>query len=100
MKRGDFGTGSNPLEDGSSALDVLAAHPIGALECRGMVFESLEGISVGWLRILKPIRAKVASALYLSHRNATLGFPPLDDEASNRAEYREEITRKQEHAKK
>ena len=79
MKRGDLGTGFNPLEDGSSALDVSAGHPTGALECKGIVFESLEGISVGWLRIVKPIRAKVASALYLSHRNATLGFPSLDD---------------------
>ena len=83
MKRGDFGTGFNPpWEDGSDEFDVSAGHPTGALECNGIVFESSEGISVGWLRILKPIRAKVASALYLSHRNATLGFPSLDDPTS------------------
>jgi hypothetical protein len=58
MKRGDFGTGFNsPLEDGSAEFEVSAGHPTGALECKGIVFESLEGISVGWLRILEPIRA-------------------------------------------
>jgi len=83
MKRGDLETGFNsPLEDSSGAFDVSLAHPTGALECKGIVFESLEGISVGWLRILKPIRAKVASALYLSHQNATRGFPLLDDATS------------------